>query len=54
MTEFLRDRVEPAFRGIIRQAAETTAPNLVKSLIEDGTNFTDDEMRVFMLKYCNK
>lgn len=51
MAKFAQTRLDPVFRKLIKAATEAEGPNLVKSLKEeDGSELSDDELRVFMCK----
>lgn len=50
MKSFISDQRDPVYRKLIEEAEHRDGPNVVKSLKENGFEFTDDETLVFM---CN-
>lgn len=48
MKSFISDQRDPVYRKLIEEAEHRDGPNVVKSLKENGFEFTDDETLVFM------
>lgn len=50
MKHFVKTKVEPTFRKLIREAAQREGSNLVKSLDENGLELSEGEKRVFFCR----
>lgn len=49
--DFFAKRRDPIYRQLVSEAVDREGPNVVKSLKENGFNFTEDELLVFTCTY---